>query len=168
MLLIENPGESPEFLLTSGLLGIESQPCPAWLLWQLSLMCSCCSHGRQQNSCSLKFQGWSYCLCSGWWVPFRLLLEGECTAQIQAGKAKARSCLIFTAIKVHKERMVVILFHLTHRDTVHRTWEERVLCQCWITVNNTKIVMLCVTEHTDNLFYGRLETKHLLYQFPSL
>lgn len=31
MLLKKNPGESPEFLLTPGLLGTESQPCPAWL-----------------------------------------------------------------------------------------------------------------------------------------
>lgn len=71
--------------------------------------------------------------------------------QIRARKAKDKSCLTFTAVKVHKERTVVILFHLSHTEvlciepgkkgchvSVDSLWIIQKL-RCWVWLSTQRI-----------------------------
>lgn len=163
MLLTENPGESPEFVFVGSMFTWD------WIL-ALSFLAALAALAYLLLGQSLEaakqllseIQGPILLPVLRLVGSFQTVLVEECTIQIQARKAKAKSYLIFTAIKVHMKRIVVILFHLSHTVCTGPGKKG----QCWFIVNNTKIEMLCVTEHTEKLFYGRLETKHLLYLQP--
>lgn len=114
-------GKAQNFCWLWVYLGLNLSPVLLGSPADLPYLCSWCSQQRQQNSCSLEFQGWSCSLCSGWLVPLQLLLGEECTIQIQAREAKANPYLHCYSSTYGKEggNIISSLSHYTEHQVLY-------------------------------------------------